>query len=237
MRWQQGLRWLIAAAGVSFAVYLYLHFDHRKPVAHAPLPPALPSGASYQSKMGPKGKQCRFDNGKEISCISFTEFTQYNDGRRVIEHPVFEGDRAGKPFVITADRGELRAAAPNAEPNEIPDETHLLGHVVMHEQDGRDRHRGRVYSDPLRPRDAGRAHVHRDRLVAGVARMRRGAQLLPSTTSGGEARARPPGRQTDGQSADGLNRVLCRVGGTRRGHRQDEGDSRRQREHASHRQR
>ena len=136
MRWQQGLRWLIAMAGISFAVFLYLRFDHKAPVAKAPLPPPLPLGASYESKMGPGGRQCRFENGKEVSCVSFTKFTQYNDGRRVIEQPKFEGDRGAKPFVISADRGELRAAAPNAEPNEIPDETHLIGHVVMREQDG-----------------------------------------------------------------------------------------------------
>lgn len=127
---------MIAAAGVSFAVLLYVRFERRAPVAAPPLPAPLPKDASYQSTMAPGGRQCRSENGKEISCVSYAKFTQFTDGRRIIEQPRFEGDRGGKPFVVSADRGELRAASPNAEPNEIPDETHLIGHVVMREQDG-----------------------------------------------------------------------------------------------------
>lgn len=136
MRWQKGLRWLIALAGVSFAVLLYLRFDRKPAVAPAPVPAALPKNASYQSTMSAGGRQCRFENGKEISCVSYTKFTHFTDGSRIIEQPKFEGDRAGKPFVVSADRGELRAGAPDAGPNEIPAETHLIGHVVMREQDG-----------------------------------------------------------------------------------------------------
>ena len=182
MRWQQGLRWLIALAGVSFAVFLYFRFDRKPAAPRAPLPAALPKDASYESKMSPGGRQCRFDNGKEVSCVSFRKFTQFNDGRRVIEQPKFEGDRGGKPFVVSADRGELRAAAPNAEPNEIPDETHLIGHVVMHEQDGMD-----ILSEDATYNEStatlvipGALSFHRDRLAgsgAGASYVR-GTQLL-----------------------------------------------------------
>ena len=89
MRWQKLLRWVIAAAGVSFAVFLYLRFDRKPAVTPAPLPEALPKGASYQSTMGPVGRQCRFDNGKEVSCISYSKFTQYTDsekdGKKMLE--------------------------------------------------------------------------------------------------------------------------------------------------------
>lgn len=136
MRWQRGLRGLIAVAGMAFAIFLYLRFDRRGDTTPPAAPEALPQDASYQSTMAAGGRQCRFDNGKEVSCVSYTKFTQFTDGRRVIENPKFEGDRSGKPFVVSADRGELRADAPNSEPNEIPAETHLVGHVVMREDNG-----------------------------------------------------------------------------------------------------
>ncbi len=136
MRWQKALRWVIAVAGVSFAMFLYLRFDRKPPVAPAPVPEALAKNVSYQSEMSPKGEQCRFENGKEVSCVSYTKFTHFTDGTRVIENPKFRGDRGGKPFVVSADRGELRAGSPDAGPNEIPAETHLIGNVVMREQDG-----------------------------------------------------------------------------------------------------
>lgn len=182
MRWQQGLRWLFAAAGVSFAVFLYLRFDHKPPVPQAPLPPKLDPGASYQSTMAPNGEQCRFVDGKEVSCLSYLKFTQMNDGRRIIEQPRFKGDRAGKPFVISADRGELRANAPDAGPNEIPAESHLIGHVVMHEQDGME-----IKTDDASYNDAtatliipGALTFSRDRLSGGGtgASYVRGDQLL-----------------------------------------------------------
>jgi lipopolysaccharide export system protein LptA len=169
MRWTQVLRWVVALAGVAFAVFLYLRFEKKPVVPQAPVPPALPLGASYESKMGPGNKQCRYKDGKEVSCVSFTKFTQYNDGRRVIEQPRFEGDRGGKPFLITADRGELRAAAPNAEPNEIPDETHLIGHVVMREQDGMEiKTDDATYADSTQTLAMpGPLTFHRDRLDGG----------------------------------------------------------------------
>ena len=169
MRWQQGLRWVIAAAGVAFAVFLYVRFDRRPPVAPPPAPAPLPKDASYQSTMGSNGRQCRFDQGKEVSCVSFTKFTQFTDGRRVIENPKFEGDRGGKPFVVSADRGELRAASPNAEPNEIPDQTHLLGHVVMREQDGMEINtEDATYTESTATLVVpGALSFHRDRLTGG----------------------------------------------------------------------
>jgi lipopolysaccharide export system protein LptA len=169
MRWTQVLQWSMALAGVSFAVFLYLRFERKPVVPQAPLPPALPLGASYEAKMGAKDRQCRFKDGKEVSCVSFTKFTQFNDGRRVIEQPKFEGDRGGKPFIVTADRGELRAAAPNAEPNEIPDETHLIGNVVMREQDGMEiKTDDATYSDSTATLTMpGPLTFHRDRLDGG----------------------------------------------------------------------
>jgi lipopolysaccharide export system protein LptA len=113
-----------------------VRFDRRPPVAPAPDPAALPKDAAYQSTMADGGRQCRTDNGKEVSCISYAKSTQFTDGHTEIERPVFQGDRGGKPFTISADRGELRATNPNAESNEIPAETHLIGNVVMREQDG-----------------------------------------------------------------------------------------------------
>ena len=182
MRWQKWLRWVIAVAGVSFAVLLYLRFDRKPPVAPAPVPAALPKDASYQSTMSAGGRQCRFENGKEISCISYTKFTHFTDGSRIIEQPKFEGDRAGKPFVVSADRGELRAGAPDAGPNEIPAETHLIGHVVMREQDGME-----ITTEDATYNDStgtlvipGALTFHRDRLAgSGVgASYERGQQLL-----------------------------------------------------------
>jgi hypothetical protein len=58
---------VIAVAGVSFAVLLYLRFDRKPPVEPAPVPEALAKNVSYQSEMSPKGEQCRFENGKEVS--------------------------------------------------------------------------------------------------------------------------------------------------------------------------
>lgn len=215
MRWQQGLRWAFAAAGVSFAVFLYVRFDKKKAVPQAPLPAALPAGASYESKGGPVVRQCRFDNGKEVSCVSYSRFLQMTDGRRIIENPKFEGDRGGKPFVVSADRGELRAAAPNAEPNEIPNETHLIGHVVMHEQDGME-----INTDDANYTDAtatlvipGALTFHRDRLSGSGngASYVRGVQVLKITDKAVVKLAPDEKNQgkLDGQSTSmELNRVL-----------------------------
>jgi lipopolysaccharide export system protein LptA len=215
MRWQQWLRWVFAAAGISFAVLLYLRFDRKPATPQAALPPALPSGVSYQSKMSPGGKQCRFDNGKEVSCVSYDRFLQMTDGRRVIEGVKFEGDRGGKPFIVSADRGELKAATPNAEPNEIPNETHLIGHVVMHEQDGME-----INTDDANYTEStatlvipGPLTFHRDRLTGGGvgASYVRGDQVLKINDKANVKLAPDEKGQgkLDGQSASmELNRTL-----------------------------
>lgn len=137
MRWQKPLRYTIALAGLGFAGLLYTQFKRTPPTPSAPLPPKLEDGASYQSAMSPGGKQVRYNKDKkEVSAVSYAHMTQFTDGRRIIEKPRFEGDRDGKPFVVIADKAELVAANAGGSANDVPEETHLVGNVVMHEQDG-----------------------------------------------------------------------------------------------------
>lgn len=136
MRWQRPLRWGIAAAGLGFAALLYVRFERKPAAPPAAPPPKMAEGASYQSSMLPGAKQVRLKDNKEISAVSYSKLVQFADGRRVIENPRFEGDRDGKPFFVTAGKGELKAPGAGTDPNEIPEETHLIGNVVMHEQDG-----------------------------------------------------------------------------------------------------
>ena len=136
MRWQKPLRYAIALAGLGFAGLLYTRIERTPPTPPAALPQALPAGATFQSVMAPGFKQIRTKDGKEVSALSWAKTTKFADGRQTIEQVRFECDRAGKPFVITADRGELRAPGPGENPDGIPEETHLIGHVVLKEQDG-----------------------------------------------------------------------------------------------------
>ncbi|MBP6715593.1 MAG: hypothetical protein KA205_01920, partial [Acidobacteria bacterium] len=137
MRWQRALRWVIALGGIGFAVFLYTRFEKKERPPAAAVPPPMEAGATYSSIMSPGFKQIRYKaSGEEVSSLSYAKATQYSDGRQIIEKVRFEGDRAGKPFVVTADRGELRAPAPGADPNQVPEETHLIGNVVMQEKDG-----------------------------------------------------------------------------------------------------
>jgi len=136
VRWQRPLRWGIAVAGLGFAVFLYARFERKPATPAAPLPPKMPGGASYESAMSPDAKQIRYKDNKEVSAVSYSHMVQFTDGRRVIDNPRFEGDRQGKPFVVTADKGELKAPGPGSDPSVIPEETHLIGHVIMQEQDG-----------------------------------------------------------------------------------------------------
>lgn len=136
MRWQRPARYAIAVAGLGFAALLYVRFDRKPAVPAAPLPQKLADGASYQSVMSPGGKQVRYKDGVEVGAVSYATLTQFTDGRRVIEKPRFEGDRNGKPFIVTADRGELKAPGPGGNANDIPEETHLMGNVVMQEKGG-----------------------------------------------------------------------------------------------------
>jgi len=137
MRWQRPLRYGIGLAGLGFAAFLYTRFEHKPDVAPPKLPPALEVGVSYQSKMSPGFEQVRYGkDGKEISKVGYTNLVEFTDGRRVIENPRFMGNRDGKPFLVTADKGELRAKAPGGKSNDIPEETHLIGNVVMQEEGG-----------------------------------------------------------------------------------------------------
>jgi lipopolysaccharide export system protein LptA len=127
---------MIALGGIAFAVFLYTRLEKKERPVPAAVPPPMTGGATYESVMSPGFKQIRYKDGKEVSALSYAKATQFSDGRQIIEKPRFEGDRDGRPFVITADRGELKAPAPNADPNQVPEETHLLGNVVMQEKDG-----------------------------------------------------------------------------------------------------
>lgn len=136
MRWQKPLRYTIALAGVGFAALLYVRFQKKPDAKPAPLPPPMAKGATFTSAMSPGGEQVRYRaDGTEVSRVGYTNMTQFDDGRKVIEHPRFFGDRDGKPFTVTADRGELRSPA-GAKQNDLPEDTHLSGNVVMHEDNG-----------------------------------------------------------------------------------------------------
>lgn len=182
MRWQRPLRWGIAAAGLGFAVLLYVRFERKPVTPAAPLPPKMAEGASYQSAMLPGAKQVRLKDNKEISSVSYSKLVQFADGRRVIENPRFEGDRDGKPFVVTAGKGELKAPGAGTDPNEIPEETHLIGNVVMHEQDGMEiKTDEAIYRESIASMDIPGAMTFSDGRLSGAAAgalYDRNAQLL-----------------------------------------------------------
>jgi lipopolysaccharide export system protein LptA len=136
MRWQKPLRWGVAIAGLGFAALLVSRYQRRAPVPVAPVPPKMQAGASFQSSMAPGGRQVRYKGETEVGSWSYEKLVEFADGRRVIEKPRWDGDRAGKPYVVTADRAELEPGASGPGTNGIPEATHLIGNVIMREQDG-----------------------------------------------------------------------------------------------------
>ncbi len=140
MRWQRPVRWGIAIAGIGFAGLLVARYERRAPKLNTPLPPQMEKGATFQSVMSPGGKLTRYKGEKEVGAYSYARMVELSDGRREMEKPRFEGDRDGTPYVITALKGELRAPGPGAgsgpgDPS-VVEEIHLIGEVVMREQDG-----------------------------------------------------------------------------------------------------
>ena len=136
MRWQRPLRYMVAVAGLGFAGLLYMRFEKKPVVLQAPLPPPLAAGVSYESAMSPGGEQVRYKNDREVSRMKWSRTVKYTDGRTVIEKPEFVADRDGKPYRVTADRGELKTPSGDTQSTDSFEEVHLTGHVVLHEQDG-----------------------------------------------------------------------------------------------------
>lgn len=136
MRWHRPVRWVIGAGGIAFAVFLYLRFDRNAKPPAAPLPPAVPTGTAVVTKMSPGGSYARLKDGKEIGTLGYKTAQQFEDGRLSLEFPVFTTDRDGKPFVVQADHGDLKSSTGVMGADQLPEETHLTGHVVLREQDG-----------------------------------------------------------------------------------------------------
>lgn len=136
MRWQRPVRWLVGLSGVGFALFLYLRFDRTAKPPAPILPPPVPAGASVVTKLFPLGSLRRYKDGKEVGTLAFKTGQQFADGSQSLESPVFTTDRDGKPFTVQADHGELKAPGAGQDPNALPEETHLTGHVVLREQDG-----------------------------------------------------------------------------------------------------
>lgn len=134
MRWQKVLRIVIAIGGLGFAGLLYTRYEKKPEVAPAPLPPRMAAGASFQSVMSPGGEQIRYQGEKEILRFGYTKLLQF-EGHQSVEGPKFVGDRDGKPYTITALKAELVAPG-GGNPNDVPEETHLIGSVVIRENDG-----------------------------------------------------------------------------------------------------
>jgi lipopolysaccharide export system protein LptA len=133
MRWQRPVRYLVAVAGIGFAWFLYSRFNTTPQTPKAAAPPAIEPGASFQSK---EGRTVRIKNGKEAALITYGKLLQYPDGRKRMEKVEIILDRADKPYRIFADVAESRAPAPGSDQNAVPEETHLMGHVVLKEEDG-----------------------------------------------------------------------------------------------------
>lgn len=136
MRWQRILRFVIALAGLGFAWLLYSRYDHKGTTQQAAVPPPMEPGATYQSAMSPGRDSIRYKNNVEVGRWSYAMMRQFADGRRVVDKIRYTSDRDGKPFTVSADRAEMNAPAPGAKVDDIAEETHLIGNVVMKEQDG-----------------------------------------------------------------------------------------------------
>jgi lipopolysaccharide export system protein LptA len=135
MRWQRWARLGIVVVALGFVALLVARYQRRAERPAADVPAPLPKDVTYQARMQPGSRQCRIENGQETACISYEQFQQFTDGHREVTAFKFQGERDGKPFTITADRAELRAA-PTAQPNDLPNETHLVGHVVVQDEGG-----------------------------------------------------------------------------------------------------
>ena len=136
MRWQKPLRYVVAIGGLAFAGLLYARYEKKPVVPTAPLPPRLAEGVSYESVMASGEDQVRLKNGREVSRMKWSRTVKYTDGRTSIEHPEFFADRENKPYSVRADRGDLKAPSGNTQATDSFEEVHLVGHVVLHEQDG-----------------------------------------------------------------------------------------------------
>lgn len=81
MRWQRPVRWMVAVAGVSTAVMLYVQTRERPAVDRPPVATPADPEATVQSA---EGTTIRYGSGGEIEfSISYNAVRQYADGRTV----------------------------------------------------------------------------------------------------------------------------------------------------------